>query len=321
MKPRTIYLTVILITSVTPTDGQGLAPRYWTFSSLADGEGTKIPWIDKGTSRYQQVYSAEMYRWYNLPPEGAFLNSIAFTSSCSAQRSWHLTNFDLRASTTPRSPDALSEIFQENVGPDEIGILTNRAELTIITDGRCDQHPPVGGILERSFFYNPSKGNLLLDFRNNGSRYSTFPGGPFPDEGRLQAGTQTGDWVSRAYASSVGATRAELVDTVGIYTEMIWVPLPRLRARNLTNEVELRWETHPREFRLQTSDSLEQPGVWWEFTAQIDENSDWRTIRIPASDLKKSALFRLFWNTPQPGVGDLQLPAVAIPADQVPPVK
>jgi hypothetical protein len=54
---------------------------------------------------------------------------------------------------------------------------------------------------------------------------------------------------------------------------------------------------------------LEGQPSWKEFVGEIDENSDWRTVRIPPSGLKTAAFFRLFWNTPQPGVGDLLLEA------------
>lgn len=309
MKRSTLLLIMFVNTLSMSSSGQVFADRYTTFTHNDRDDGTVIPWVDGGTSRYQQVYAAAMYRTYGLPAEGAFLNSISFRSACTARSGWAATNLQINASTTVRGPDSLSRNFAENVGPDDFKVLFKRPQLTVSTSGQCSSSQDLAGRLDASFFYNPSKGNLLLDFRNHGTRYGTGPMGPTPDQGRLETSARGDDWVSRAYADSVDATQAELVDTVGIYTEMIWVPIPKLRVLNQTNEMVLRWETNPREFRLQTTDSLQGQPSWKDFVGEVDEDSDWRTVRIPAPSLKTAAYFRLFWNTPQPGVGDLQVEA------------
>ena len=289
------------------TYGQELADRFWASSDGGGTNGTIIPWVDGGTSRYQQVYDAVIFG--KLPKEGAFLSEIYLASACDSKGSWDVTNLQVNASTTPRKPDGLSHIFSENVGVDDFVVLSNQRPRGITTDGDCGSGAAFMAGVDSSFFYNPTNGNLLLDFRNIGSRYPRnpfFPDSPTFESGKLNAAIDQGDWSSRAYASSVTATEAELVDTVALFTEFIFVPIPKLRIWNNTNEIVLRWETHPREFRLQKTGSLKQGTVWQPYTGAIDENASWRTVSIPVASLKKPTFFRVVWNTPQKGVPSIQ---------------
>ena len=272
------------------------------------GSPTILPMVEGGTSRYQQVFDASMFTKTGdgLPPEGAFLTTLLYRAACDSLRGWFLTNLQINASTTLRKPDQLSSRFSDNLGLDDTRIfgpsntIFETARTACVTaDHSINAYGDRG--LSVSFLYVPSKGNLLLDFRNNGSLYSSFPMGPRPSAGRLDGSSNLIDGVSRAFAPSVDAEIAELVDTGGFAVGFYFSPIPKLRATIQTNTVELRWPTIPKEFRLQIASSATGVVRWTDVTTAPVQDFGFWTLTIPITKNTKSPrYYRLFWDTPQP---------------------
>jgi hypothetical protein len=271
-------------------------------------EGTLIPFSDVRPVRYQQVYDAADFS--RVPAGGAFISRILLRPDCGNTRGFLSTNLQLNLSTTAKGPDQLSALFAENAGADETVVWR-----------RDSYSPPVGGeppcpagfssggtfYLDVPFFYDPAKGNLLLDLRKGGTIHIA---------GRLessQADAQNvlGDATSRAVAFSLAATTAEIVDSVGLVTAFEFFPTPTLEARYETNHVELSWfwTTQEDTFRLQWADRLDAEQAWSHYPGDVEQLAWTYRATIPAGSLGHRKFFRLFWDTPQP----LAVPAITAP--------
>jgi hypothetical protein len=168
--------------------------------------------------RYQQLYEAsdfgsltdpELVTQIAFRPDGEIGGS--FTST--------LTDIQINLSTTSASA-ALSNVFANNVGPDEAVVYSGALSLSSNSTG------PVGGpkefdiviTLQTPFLYDPSAGNLLLDVRN-------FDGGatvPFDTVGN-SLGSEA---APRAYSSTVDGVLdpSGNADTFGLITKFITTP-------------------------------------------------------------------------------------------------
>jgi len=158
--------------------------------------------------RYQQIYGASAFS--AIDSGGEYITHISFALDESVTRPtyvWSIPNIQISLSTTPSAVDSLSPVFANNVGvndttvygPGQLGFFTlgGRVEIS----------------LNNPFLYNPASGNLLLDVR-------VFDGtGPFdmffPT---LNAQNSSTDQVARIYATSVGASSAEVRDSLGLFT-------------------------------------------------------------------------------------------------------
>ena len=265
-------------------------------------DGTIIPFGDLRPVRYQQVCDGSQFS--QLPAGGAFVTRIFLKPDCGSNWDFVSTNLQLNLSTTAKGPDQLSAVFAENIGPDETVVWR-----------RSSYFPPSGGspcpnsfsmlsefYLDVPFFYDPAKGNLLLDLRKTSTEQND--GWPPP---RMDAQTVLGDSVSRAFAFSLNTNMAEVVDTTGLLLQFEFFPTPTLNVGYETNNVVLRWmwTTQPQTFRPQWSDQLGLAANWANYPGAVDQRAwDYKAI-IPASSLAARKFFRLFWDTPQPLVGAL----------------
>jgi len=265
-----------------------------SLSNTNGNDGTRLPFSYLGEVRYQQVYDASQFSL--LPPGGAFLTRIFLIVDCGSTWSWLVTNLQVNVSTTKKGPDALSPVFAENIGSDEI-----------ITAGPAPYGPALAGCGNSSageirvqvpFFYDPTKGNLLLDLRNFGIEFHL--GDPVLDSLKMDAQTVLGDSISRAAAFSLSTNTAEVIDTTGLVTAFQFDPTPALTNRFETNTVILTWPTLPNTFQLQCTDRLGLGSVWSNYTGHIGGGGVYRIVTIPAGSLKTAEFFRLFWQTPQP---------------------
>jgi hypothetical protein len=268
-------------------------------NDLADVEGndsTLVPFSTFTPVRYQQVYDASQFS--RVPVGGAFITRIWLRANCGSYRSLISTNLQLTVSTTGRAPDQLATAFVDNVGGDQTLVWSNSRYI-----------PPSGGIgpscpnpfdssfsLDVPFFYDPTRGNLLLDLRKGGTEWV----GGSVEETKLDAHNAVGDSVSRAFAYSLTTNRAEVVDSVGLVTAFEFFPTPSIQVTNLTNSVVLTWPTSPTTFRLQWGDTVGDAGAWADYPGTIGGGGIFRFVSIPASSLPTRKFFRLFWNTPQP---------------------
>lgn len=257
----------------------------------------------RGPVRYQQVYAASAFS--NLPPGGALLTRIFFRADCGSSRVFTVTNLQVNLSTTSRGPDDLSSNFVENIGSDDTVVFSSKPWFTPGSGG-CTPTVPIGFqkdiVLDLPFFYNPARGNLLLDLRNWGLRADTNPL-DLP-AGRQDAQDEAGDPISRVAALSLQATSARFVDTLGLVTLFTFFRTPPLTIQYETNTVVITWGNikyaDPDPFRLQWTDTIGSRVVWTDYPGPVEWATGTEIVRIPTSSLRSPKFFRLLFSTPQP---------------------
>ena len=123
----------------------------------------------------QQIYNGSAFT--RVMPTGGWIRDISFRvdGMFGVDFSAGLTNFQLHLSTTTRSPDGFSGIFSENVGTDDTAVLAG----TVVLEG--SRGGQFGGVIfyfgDHPFYYDPSQGNLLMDFRIFSPAVNFFPPG------------------------------------------------------------------------------------------------------------------------------------------------
>ena len=252
-----------------------------------------------GPIHYQQVYAGSQFT--NVPGGGEYIVAVSLRTDCSFSSGFSVTtHFEVRASTTSKAPDELSPILQENVGSDEVVTFqTNSFGFGHVYPGSCpqthalDQYIPFG----IPFLYDPAKGNLLIDIRHSG--FKTEHGSSNAD-----AQNTVGDGISRIAAFSLTAATADIVDTEGLVTVFTLKPTPSLTITIQTNNLDLVWPTDPDVFRLEWAQLLGEKIAWQEYTNTIRRDDVIKELKIPRTSdfLKAPKYFRLYWNSPQPGV-------------------
>ena len=211
----------------------------------------------------------------------------------------------VRVCTTSRSVKGLSSIFSENVGRDVLNVAS-QPFYSINGSLDCPYPLPAGGgdlnwdqviHLSTPFFYDPAKGNLLIDIRHSG--FKTEHGSSNAD-----AQNTIGDGVSRIAAFSLTAATADIVDTEGLVTVFTLKPTPSLTITIQKNNLDLVWPTDPDVFGLEWAQLLGEKLAWREYTNTIRRDDVIKELKIPLTSnfLKAPKYFRLYWNSPQPGV-------------------
>ena len=251
-----------------------------------------------GPIHYQQVYAGSQFT--NVPGGGEYIVAVSLRTDCShSEGGPTATNFEVRLSTTAKAPDELSAVFDENVGVDEMLAFgpTSFGFGDNFPSTCSHPHPLDSQILFTTpFFYDPAKGNLLIDIRHSG----------FKSERAFavaDAQNALGDGVSRVAALSLTAATADIVDTVGLVTLFGLAPTPSLTVTIQTNILDLVWPTYPDVFRLEWTQLLGEKIAWQEYTNTIRRDFFIKELKIPLTSnfLKAPKYFRLFWNSPQPG--------------------
>ena len=104
----------------------------------------------------------------SLPDSNRYLKAIAFRPNVSIREprtsNWGTTQWFL--STTSRSADDMSTLFSENHGSDKTTVFDGPLVLSTQATGPADgpRDFDYRFELERPFFYDPSRGNLVVDF-------------------------------------------------------------------------------------------------------------------------------------------------------------
>jgi hypothetical protein len=176
-----------------------------------EGNGNNnFPFDSISPMRYQQVFAASQF-----PSGGGLITQIAFRPDGLVGIPFDVTinNIQIDLSTTLVAPDALSNVFAANVGPNDAVVYSGALSLS-----SADTGPPGGPKafdiiinLQTPFFYVPALGNLLLDVRNNSGLPSGAAGG-FDSENLV------GDSVSRVLGN-IGSATASINDTEGLATQ------------------------------------------------------------------------------------------------------
>lgn len=250
----------------------------------------------------QQVYHQSAFG--RVPSGGAFLTRIFFRAACNSQGGWIVTNLQFNLSTTSIAPDQLSASFASNIGSDETIVYGPKPTAIDTQASGCgSSFDRIDFELDNPFFYNPADGNLLLDIRNFGSYFPSDPhGGPQVGDSHLDAPARLGDTISRIAALAVDAEAATVVDTSGLTTGFQFDPFPVLGVQLTNDTIVLRWPYFPTTFRLQSTDKLSADAVWENFQGEIGGDTGTLEVKLPVDALTQKRFFRLYWNSPQPGV-------------------
>ncbi len=164
--------------------------------------------------RLQQVYGASGFSVFGFDPDGEYITQLIFDlDSPGHDVSWRIPKIEINLSTTTRDVDSLSPVFADNVGGDSLTVY-GPGSLSFVTAGSLVIP------LDKPFFYNPSRGNLLMDV-------SVFDGSGTPDLSNLalDARFAANDQVSQVYAIDVTAPTGTL-STVGLRTGFLGQPVP-----------------------------------------------------------------------------------------------
>ena len=299
-----VILSLSLIASSAVLHLQG--SEYFSVpNDLLSAEGndaSRLPFAYVGPVRYQQVFAASQFS--RVPQGGAYLTTIFFRRNCASSNSWTVTNLQVNLSTTLKDPDQMDPIFSENIGDDEIAAFGPRDYFPPPLNGSsCPNTQPFANSirLDKPFFYDPARGNLLLDIRQHDISYrfdTNWPPNlprPRPEDSLLDAETVVGDSVSRIAAFSLTTDTAEVIETTGLVTSFVFHPIPALTNSVSTNEVVITWATEPRTFALQWTDRLGSNTIWQPYTNSIGGGALYRMVTIPRESLTSSMYFRLAW--------------------------
>lgn len=289
-----------------------VVPReYATNKSSA---GSKLPFSNYGPepfllrqpTRYQQVYAASDFG--TVPAGGGFITELEFRGACESLNNLIFSKtlpFVIWMSTTTKSPDRLSARFSDNVGAAKLLTVTNQDIFIQASHGPCDSPESRNDTawttripLGTPFFYDPSAGNLLIEMQ--------IPLGKLGDPNYLrminEVSIQTNDAISRVAAAGMGTEIADTVDTGGLVTKFTFFDFPKLTISQSNGLVTVSWPSNPTPMQLQFTDSLVSKTEWKSFGSPSFDTLVTRGVKIPLTDLKRPRYFRLFWNSPQPGI-------------------
>jgi hypothetical protein len=161
--------------------------------STAPGDaGNLFPLFSSMPIRYQQVFDAGQFA--RLNPGGGLINSIAFRGhGPGTPFTATVPQLQVNLSTTTKTPDGLSSTFADNVSTDDTQVFSGPFQTAVTFTGDATNFEVVISF-STPFYYDPAKGNLLLDVRNTQGS-TEVP--PFDQE--LDATSAVGDSVSRVY--------------------------------------------------------------------------------------------------------------------------
>lgn len=170
--------------------GPLVVPNEW---STAQGDvGNLLPLFSDKPIRYQQVFDARQFS--RLSPGGGLINRIAFRGhGLGVPFTGTVAQLQVNLSTTSKSPDGLSSTFSENVGSDDTQVFSGPLQAAVTFAGDPTNFEVVINFTS-PFYYNPAKGNLLLDVRNPQGG-TEVP----PSDQELDGTSARGDSVSRVY--------------------------------------------------------------------------------------------------------------------------
>jgi len=210
-------LSVSDIFTMSIFGGPLIVPNEW---STAQGDaGNLFPLFSSKPIRYQQVFDASQFS--RLTPGGGLINRIAFRGhGPGVPFTGTVAQLQANLSTTSKAPDGLSSTFADNVGPDETQVFSGPLSTAATFTGDPTNFEIVVNFAT-PFFYDPSKGNLLLDIRNAQGGVEVPP-----NDQELDGTSASGDSVSRVYnygdvtATTAGQTGGvDEKDTYGLITK------------------------------------------------------------------------------------------------------
>lgn len=262
--------------------------------------------------RYQQIYDASLFT-NTVPKGGGFLWRIFFRPGCGGKQAASLTNRTIRMSTTSRLVRELSDRFDDNPGNDAMVVRSTERSGFNGSHASCRINPPEEGgfltpyvaALTTPFFYDPSKGNLLMEISCSGSSPTA---GLDPAVFQILGETTPADEGTIASIAGAGADAvvAEVRQPFGLVTRFVVAPFPRIHVTAAAASVFLSWNSNPGPAQLQERDSLDADSIWRPFSGpQAVQQGELTThLELPRSALITRKYYRLFWNSPQVGLPD-----------------
>jgi hypothetical protein len=164
--------------------------------------------------RYQELRRADEFASFGSP---ILITEFSLQREVSSLPiDFTLPNVAIRFSTTPRVPFQISSTFSENIGPNETTVFSGPLRL-IDTGGDYGIRIP----LQTPFLYDPSQGNLLMDFWN-------FQTVPTPANGVYVAAFARAP-VLQAYFAGAGdaaAVNASTATIGSLFTRFTVTPVP-----------------------------------------------------------------------------------------------
>jgi hypothetical protein len=174
---------------------------------------------DPGT-RMQIVYDSSLFSNF---PDGAEITAIRFRVDTPAGFAFSgIWDVELHLSTSSVSDQNLSSMFAANVGPDET-ISLPRSTISIQSDYASQGPNSLSVVIQlpNHFHYSPSKGDLLLDFRN--FNRSGVPAVPFYDAASAFGGGMA--YIRAGINSTISTEGARFTGPV-MAVDFITVPEP-----------------------------------------------------------------------------------------------
>lgn len=277
----------ILVPS-SPNNETGNAISYLPFAWRPSPEDSGY----LGPIHYQQVFSA--FEFAEVFPRGGFISVLAFRPGCKSRIGTGSTNLQISFSTTVANPDKLSSIFASNVGPDAVTVFGPRVGSVGASADSCPSSLGSGIVpieLEVPFYYDPRKGNLLIDILSSGTTR-------LPDRlGFMDAYDVPNDGVSRIYSLSLDAPEAEFADTIGVVT-YFEISYPTIQITRQSNSTMLRWPARPDKLRLQWTESLLGSPTWSPYVGEVLQVPDLlKEVTLPTQKVGSQMYFRLIFDS------------------------
>lgn len=223
MKTKQLFATASFIVISLAAKAQSFTYVYAPASILdaRDGNSSLGPLYRAPFAiRFQQVYAASNFASV-LPAGHPWISSVEFRVDATRGFDFDtiITNIQVSLSTTPRNPDGLSPIFDENVGSDS-RTLINSTSYHLDGFGGGGSLGSWGitfGFGSDPFYYDPTQGNLLLDIRRIGGGDTTY----------FDAVDFLGDSVSSVFGEAGAVVPSQgQTSTVGLSTLFVFRPVP-----------------------------------------------------------------------------------------------
>ncbi len=137
---------------------------------------TQVTW-EEYSSRFQQVFDASLFK--SIMPQGGWIQSVYLRADGPTvpPHAGILSGAEISLSTTTKAVDSLSPVFADNIGSDVKVLLSRSQRIDFSASGinangvrsygpEFDYDPSAFPPSDSTFFYDPSKGNLLMDFKD-----------------------------------------------------------------------------------------------------------------------------------------------------------
>ncbi|MFN6560879.1 MAG: hypothetical protein RMY28_013985 [Nostoc sp. ChiSLP01] len=213
-----ITARVVLLSLAFPNVAQ--AASFISTDGLGNREGnSRLGFLIPFPSRFQQVYDASQFG--SAPIE---ISQIALRPDESNLTPFDFTVEDIEFyfSTTTKNPDALSSVFEENIGANYTKVFDEEWKASSQNTGLAGSPKDFDIVLNftKPFIYDPREGNLLLEYKKFTSEIT---GNRFDSEFLL--GDSVSTVIAAGDANSINAN-PQFSSTLGLVTQFKVTPVP-----------------------------------------------------------------------------------------------